>query len=409
MIPEFTRRAGEGILLGAAVVVPLRVLLNEIAGRDLHLTALAIATLLALAFVRRAAGGARSSLRFHWLDGLMVAFLAWSAIHLAFLGEPHPRAVKGFLIETRFAWIYLAVRGLGIGLGYTRRLTTVVLGMGIVVGAYGLLEYFFWWGSLPRFFELANDPRYVKERIPRLYSLVVTPVGAAYFLYGTLCAAATRWAEGERRLSSAAVVLSWIAIPLTLTRSAFGWSVALVVALALVRRDLRSFLALSVASSALSIGFFLLTGTSAGLARYAGGSGGALADPSGKIHQEAIHVGVDTMESRPLGFGFGHAGGIAYGSGGLTKVGETYYLILGAQIGAPAVLLVAAILAVSAIVALRAARTRDRDRRAAGLFSLTFLFAFTAGSFFLPIGSTAWMQLYLFSVIAVLVNEHASR
>jgi hypothetical protein len=394
-------RAGAALLLAAAVVVPIRVFLNEVAGRDLHLTAILIAGAAALAGLRVLAAGPRPV---HALDAWMIAFLLWCAAHLLWIGEPHPRALKGFLIETRFAWIYLVARALGVGRAYGSRLLTLYLGLGVTIGLYGLVEYFFWWGSLPRSLEIVGDPRYTKMRIPRLYSLVITPAGVAYFLYGALCAAGARW-TGEPRgrgLALAATAVSWIAIPLTLTRSAFAWAIAIVVALAVTRRELRSFLAVSVLCGALSIFLFWSTGVATGLATYARG---ATSDRSAEIHREALEDGSATLADRPLGFGFGHAGALAFGERGLTRIGETYYLILGGQAGVPAMALLAVVLGLVAWIGVGAFRDPSEERRSLGVFLLTFLFGVVMGSFFLPIGSTAWIQLYLFTIAAALVND----
>ena len=399
-------RAGGAVLLAAAVVVPIRVVTNQVAGRDLHLTAILIAAAATLAGLRVLATGRRP---LHVLDGLMIAFIAWGAIHLLWIGEPHPLALKGFLIETRFAWIYLVARALGVGCRYGSRLLTLYLWLGVAIGAYGLFEYFLWWGSLPTSIGIVGDPRYTKMRIPRLYSLVITPAGVAYFLFGALCAAGARWTDERRALPLTATAISWVAIPLTLTRSAFAWSIAVVVALSTTRREMRSFLAVSLLCGLFSIFLFWATDVSSGLATYARG---ATSDRSAEIHREAIEIGSESLVDRPLGFGFGHAGALAVGGPALTRIGETYYLILGAQAGVPAVAILAAVLALVGWIGVHGIRDRgdpNGDRRRLGVFLLTFLFGVTMGSFFLPIGSTAWIQVYLFTIAAALVNDGEER
>lgn len=402
-LSERLRDVGATVLLAAAVFVPMRVAINRAAGMDLHVTAALIAAAAGIALWRGVLGARPAP---HVLDVAMAGFVGWCGLHLLFLGEPHPLAVKGFLVETRFAWIYLVARFLGIGADYGRRFLTLYLVLGVVIGGIGLVEYFVSWGALRDSLGIVGDARYMKMRLPRLYSLVVTPAGVAYFLFGALAAAAALWRSERRPLAVAATVVSWIAIPLTLTRSAIACSVALAFAFPVLRRQAWSFLAISLVCGTLSL--FLVPSSSpvSPVVQYAGG---ATSDKSAAVHRYAFEAGSQALRDRPLGFGLGHAGALTLQAGGLTKVGETYFLILGAQVGIPALVLIVAVLALSGWIGLRAALELDPGRRAAGTFVVAFLFGVTMGSLVLPIGSTAWIQLYLFALVASLLNDQEER
>jgi len=401
--PDRLREAGGLAFLAAASVIPFNLLLNDVAGRDLHVTMLTLGAIAAIAAARLVRGETRFGSP-AVLDWLVAAFLAWSVFHLAFLGAREARALKGFLVETRFAWIYLAARALDLDARFVRRLLKLYLVLVIGAGIWGLAEYYLFWGSALEIGDRLGDPKYWKKGIARLYSPVITPAQTAYFLFGGICAAAGRWMEGERRLPAVAVLLAMIALPLTLTRTAFAWTILALPALAIGRRSLRSFFLVAVLCGLVSIVVFRATGVSKQISRYASG-GFALGDASAQAHETAVASGVEDFRMNPLGYGFGEAGSVAQAWGGRTHWNETYFLTLGSQAGAPAVLMVAGVFLAAAFHCARAAWNSDAAIAQGGVFALAFLSGVVLGSLFLPVGSTAWVQILLFPAVAAAVNE----
>lgn len=406
--PKLLGALGTWVLLCAAAIVPFVDIANGITGRDLHLTAglIGLAALLALARTGLDPASAGWGDR---LDLLAGAFLLYGVFHYCFLGISHPRASKGLLIENRFAIIYLTGRGLGVGNEYLRRMLTILLICGVAVAFFGLLEYFTRWGALLAFLDQFGESKYWKRGIPRLYSLVITPVGTAYFLYAAICAAAARWLDEARLLPTLAVAGALIAIPLTLTRSVVAWVAMVVVGLAAKIHPLRSFLAMTAVCALLALLIFQLSGRLPILVGYASGSaGGVVADRSVVVHRRIIGEGVAALVARPLGYGFGQAGALASREGGIFPYNETYFITLAVQAGVPALLLILAFLESSFMVALRAIGQAEPGPARGGVFILALLFGVFVGSLFLPIASKAWVQVYLFTAVAALVNQNVA-
>ena len=191
----------------------------------------------------------------------------------------------------------------------------------------------------------------------RLVSFFLSSIGSAYFLVVALCLAAAGAVPRVRRgVSAALAVLAFAGLLFTFTRSAF---VALAAGLVALAAALRRTAPAITAALVLGLGLAFAAvfpsiaprthflsqdlARQAALAAKTGRKPASdplrsslrLTDPSSRSHLDELESGARSFLSHPQGYGVGNSGSTAARFGVHARAGESFYLELGADVGAP--------------------------------------------------------------------------
>ena len=275
---------------------------------------------------------------------------------------------------------YALGRLLGAGAGDRRALAWLAVGVGAVVGAWGLVDVYAvplqWWrdSGVPGWFEhqLGLDYGRGLSHLPenwvynssdenhplrRLVSTFLSPLAVAYVLVVVLTFLGSRRRFGP--VTALASLLCFAGLLWTHTRAATIALTGALVLLAVAQRRALPLLA-AVTVLAVSIGFFAaytsigpgtsytaseleyLRANAAGKPVGGGGDPFSSGDTSPASHWRNLKDGVRTVVHHPQGYGLGNAGTEAKRTGVEIKAGESTYTQLGVETGVAGMLAFAA-------------------------------------------------------------------
>lgn len=279
-------------------------------------------------------------------------------------GAPHDLQVRllSYRANISFVVLFVAARHIPVSADITRRVTKVVLVIGLVVAAGTLFEFLFSsaWNTFA--VQTIRVTRYDRDilnaatrpigdvraymniggkLVDRPGSIFFDPIQTGFYLLLPLGIAVSMAAR--RTLSRAYLALPLLAsaVLLTYVRSAVLAGVVIAIFALRSQSGARVRLALVLGTGAV---FLVFAALGSGFTSRLGGDNGAAAN-SNTLHARALSRGYAALDHRPLGAGLGSEPGIADRFvTGSEVVTEDAYLQVGTTLGIPAMLLFATIL-----------------------------------------------------------------
>ena len=397
----------ERIVALVCLVYPFRLMLNAIAGMDLHLgivCALLIA-IVAVRTVRQLPSGFPNA-----LDVAVAAFGALLVADFFWFSGRSSQAIKGLAVESRFVLFYFAARVLDLRREFAVWLCFAMLVLGTVAAIIGTIELHVAWGKLLQLVGGGLDHRFFKGGMARLYSFAMTPLSAAYLLLLGLCGAIALAAEDRRRwMVVLGVFCIWQALLLTLARTAItAAAVAVVVFVIVDRRRGWVVAASSLVGVAVAVATFWIRGWIRHQATYVAATA-RLADGSSQAHLSSFTRGIDLVTESPMGHGLGQAGHLAMARGGLYPFDDTYYLTLGVQIGFVGLTVFVIVLLLAFVQWVREISNSPRSARGVGYAGLAIFGSLAWGGLFVATWGMLVPQLYFWLLTGTAANLAARR
>jgi hypothetical protein len=397
----------ERVVAVVCLVYPFRLLLNALAGVDLHLgiVSFAIVGLVALREVRELPPGFPNP-----LDLAVAAFGALLVADLFLLTGPTAQAVKGLSVELRLVAFYFAARALRLRREFAVWLLAAMLVLATLAAVIGAVELHFAWGRLLETVGGGFDRRFWKAGMARLYSFSMSPLAAAYLLVLGLAGAIGLAAEDRRRgLVVLGVFCIWQALPLTLARAAITSAIIAVLAFVVVdRRRGWTVAAASLVGGAVAVTTFAMRGWIKHQANYVAATT-RLADGSSKAHVSSLDMGLDLLVQAPFGYGLGQAGHVAMARGGLYPFDDTYYVTLGVQIGSVGLGVFGIVLVLAFVQWVMETVRSPRAQRGVGYAGLVMFGSIAWGGLFVATWNMLVPQLYFWLLTGVAANLAAKR
>jgi hypothetical protein len=300
------------------------------------------------------------------LDRLDLIGFAFVAVVGAYAIVPHlfaPAAPTGsdvrwlaFRQDAGFVILLLAARHAALPEGFTRRAARLVMGVGAVIAAIAVYEFFFS-ASWNRFVvETVQYPNYqffvtnvtpfnfldIRQyaviggrQVERVGSVLLSPLTLGFYLLLPFAVALQRTIrDGLRSAAGAALILTGAGLLLTQTRAALVGAV--VVALVTLRRSAGQserrrlqFGAVLAAAVIIALPAAASTGLTSRAATTASGEGQNTTD-----HVDAFWTGLRTVADHPMGLGIGTSAGVGqrFQVQG-TTITENYYEQMGIEVG----------------------------------------------------------------------------
>lgn len=373
--------------------------------------------------------------RFDLVGLAFVAFIAAYAIapRLFAPGAPTATDVRwlAFRQGAAFVILFLAARHANLSDDFTRRAARVVMGVGSVIAAVAVYEFFFSgsWNSFvvdtvqyPKYqffvtnttpFNFLDIRQYAViggNRVERVGSVLFSPLTLGFYLLLPFAIALQRTIrDGLRSAAGAVLVLTGAGLLLTQTRAALVGAV--VVALVTLRRAAGQserrrlqFAAVLVAVVIIALPAAASTGLTSRVATTASGEGQNATD-----HVDAFWKGVRTVGSHPLGLGVGTSAGVGqrFQVQG-TTITENYYEQVGVEVGIAGMVLFIAL----TIMLLRRLRRASLAISDVGVGAVcTAAWGLAVGAFFLHTWtdfSTAWTFWALAGAVVAMGDRRLS-